>query len=103
MTKYELSEKTGISKSFLSDLTNGKANPSLQVMGKIADALQTSLPLLLETTDLSRHDLELLSAGSDASQIPNGYVRVAAILPEHQAYIVNKWSDSARKKLNCKV
>ncbi|MBW9760766.1 helix-turn-helix domain-containing protein, partial [Escherichia coli] len=32
MTKQELSQKAGVSISFLSDLTNGKANPSLRVM-----------------------------------------------------------------------
>ena len=30
MTKKELSERSGVSISFLSDLTTGKANPSLK-------------------------------------------------------------------------
>lgn len=32
MTKHELADKAHISISFLSDLTNGKANPSLKIM-----------------------------------------------------------------------
>ncbi|EET0158848.1 helix-turn-helix domain-containing protein, partial [Escherichia coli] len=52
MTKQELSQKAGVSISFLSDLTNGKANPSLRVMESIANALDVALPVLLETTDL---------------------------------------------------
>jgi transcriptional regulator with XRE-family HTH domain len=39
MTKLGLSEKSGVSISFLSDLTNGKGNPSLKVMENIAVAL----------------------------------------------------------------
>ena len=50
MTKNELSERSGVSISFLSDLTTGKANPSLKVMEAIANALETSLPPLLTST-----------------------------------------------------
>ncbi|MTG60315.1 helix-turn-helix domain-containing protein, partial [Klebsiella pneumoniae] len=57
MTKQELSQKAGVSISFLSDLTNGKANPSLRVMESIANALDVALPVLLETTDLDEHSL----------------------------------------------
>lgn len=32
LTKSELADAAGISESFLSDLTNGKANPSLKIM-----------------------------------------------------------------------
>jgi len=54
MTKNELAAKADISVSFLSDLTNGKANPSLKIMEAIAEALETPLPTLLESTDLDR-------------------------------------------------
>ena len=47
MTKNELAAKADISISFLSDLTNGKANPSLKIMEAIAYALETPLPTLL--------------------------------------------------------
>ena len=30
--------------------------------------------------------------------LPKGYVRVSAVLPEHQAYIVKKWAEDALKK-----
>ena len=32
------------------------------------------------------------------SNLPEGYVRVSAILPEHRAFIVKKWVEDARKK-----
>ena len=31
--------------------------------------------------------------------LPEGFERVAAVLPEHQAFIVKKWGEAARKKL----
>ena len=39
MTRRQLSERTGVSISFLSELTNGKANPSLKIMDSIAEVL----------------------------------------------------------------
>jgi transcriptional regulator with XRE-family HTH domain len=99
MTKQELAEKADVSISFLSDLTNGKANPSLKTMAAIADALDASLPQLLEETDLGRAALDALTGGRDLRGLPPGFARVAAVLPEHQAFIVRKWGEAARKKL----
>lgn len=99
MTKKELSEKSGVSISFLSDLTTGKANPSLRIMEEVARALGQPLPLLLESTGLPRKDLELLAGGLTMDHLPPGYERVTTVLPEHQAFIVKKWDEAARKKL----
>ncbi|KAI5912051.1 transcriptional regulator [Azoarcus sp. PA01] len=99
MTKQELADKSGVSISFLSDITTGKGNPSLKVMEDIAKALQTPLPLMLESTDLDPASLEALAGEKVASSLPPGYVRVAVVLPEHQAFIVKKWAETARKKL----
>ena len=63
MTKKELSDRSGVSISFLSDLTTGKANPSLKVMQDIAKALDAPLPLLLESTDLDKDTLDALAGG----------------------------------------
>ncbi len=70
MTKQELSQKAGVSISFLSDLTNGKANPSLRVMESIANALDVALPVLLETTDLDEHSLMLMADGKPVKSLP---------------------------------
>ncbi|MTW05909.1 transcriptional regulator [Pseudoduganella ginsengisoli] len=99
MTKQELSDRAGVSISFLSDLTNGKANPSLKIMEAIADALETSLPVLLELTDLDCETIAILNGGKPYHGLPKGYQRVSAILPAHQAFIVSKWDAAARKKL----
>lgn len=99
MTKNELAELSGVSISFLSDLTTGKANPSLKVMEAIASALEMSLPLLLESTDLDKDTLATLAGGKALSSLPAGYERVSAVLPEHRAFIVKKWDEETRKKL----
>jgi transcriptional regulator with XRE-family HTH domain len=99
MTRSELSERSGISNSFLSDLANGKANPSLKVMEAIASALEAPLPLLLESTDWNQDALESLAGGKLPSSLPPGYERVSAVLPEHRAFLVKKWDEETRKKL----
>lgn len=104
MTKNELSDKAGISISFLSDLTNGKANPSLKIMEAIADALGTPLTVLLEFTDLDRDTLSALSGGKILQSVPRGYERLSSIiLPCYQASLVKKWDELARKKIRDKL
>jgi transcriptional regulator with XRE-family HTH domain len=102
MTKLELSEKSGVSIAFLSNLTTGKGNPSLKIMEAIAKALEVPLPLLLESTDLDQKTLDTLAGGKAPSSLPIGYERVSAILPEHHAFIVKKWAAQAQKKLKQK-
>jgi transcriptional regulator with XRE-family HTH domain len=96
MTKKDLSEKSGVSMSFISDLTNKKANPSLKVMENIAHALDMPLPMLLE------------SYGSNAAPrasrgLPNGYEHVSGVLPAHKAFIFRKWDTEARSKLTASL
>lgn len=96
MTKLELSEKSGVSISFLSDLTNGKGNPSLLVMEKIAKALELGLPYLLESTDLDAEARAVLAEGQGrVSDLPQGYTRITAVLPDHKAFMVHRWNEEA--------
>jgi transcriptional regulator with XRE-family HTH domain len=106
MTKKELAEKANISLSFLSDLTNAKANPSLKIMEAIAGALGTPLPALLESTDLPVEDFENLMEGQSHISLPDKYTRVCAILTEYQAYQVKRWGKVNKmqlKKLKSKL
>lgn len=100
ITKNELSYAAGMSVSFLSDLTNGKANPSLKIMESIAHALEVPLPALLETTDLDRDTLNLLAGGKPLSSLPEGLVRVTAVLTEYQAFTVQQWDEANRNRLS---
>ena len=99
MTKSELADQAGISVSFLSDLTNGKANPSLKIMEAIADALHAALPALLEITDLDQETLDALAGGHARKSLPGGYVRVSAILTEYQAFAVKQWDSENQKNI----
>jgi transcriptional regulator with XRE-family HTH domain len=47
LNKLQLAESAGMSISFLSDLTHGRANPSLNTMEAIANALDVPLPYML--------------------------------------------------------
>lgn len=100
LTKNELADAAGISVSFLSDLTNGKANPSLKIMEAIALTLGTPLPVLLEHTDMDKETLNLLAEGKPLQTLPDGYVRVSAILTEYQAFMVQQWEEANRNLLS---
>ena len=99
ISKNELSDRAGMSVSFLSDLTNGKANPSLKIMESIARALDVALPALLEITDLDQESLDMLAGGKAPNSLPPGYVRVAAVLTEYQAFQVRQWNEANRKQI----
>ena len=102
MTKNDLHDKSGVSISFLSDLTNGKANPSLKIMEAIATALDTPLPTLLELTDLDKAALDALAGGRAPQSLPHGYVRYCGILTEFQVFTVQKWDQENRTHLQLK-
>jgi transcriptional regulator with XRE-family HTH domain len=99
LSKNELADRAGISVSFLSDLTNGKANPSLKIMEAIATALEMPLPPLLEMTDLDEENMRMLALDKAISMLPKGLVRSTAILTEYQAFMVKKWDQENRKVL----
>lgn len=99
MTKSELAAKADMSVSFLSDLTTGKANPSLKIMESIGTALETPLTMLLESSDLDREALDAIAGGKMPQSLPKGFVRICAVLPEAKAYVVRKWEEEAKKKM----
>ncbi|MDD5112925.1 MAG: helix-turn-helix domain-containing protein [Methylobacter sp.] len=104
ITKHELALRADISDSFLSDLTNGRANPSLRILEAIAEALETPLPLLLELTDLDKDALDELAGGKAPRSLPHGFLRISAVLTEYQAFRVRQWDqinkDSIRKQMD---
>jgi transcriptional regulator with XRE-family HTH domain len=100
LNKVELAERADLSMSFLSDLTHGKANPSLRIMASIADALGVSLPYMLEATDLTPAEVVELNGDRQAApSLPKGFERVSAVLPEFQAFQVRQWAEVARRRL----
>ena len=60
MTVGQLSDKTGISSSYLNDLVNGKMeNPGIKKMDLIVDALGSSLPDFFMTVEQKQEDATL--------------------------------------------
>lgn len=102
-SKEKLSDVSGVSISFISNLTNGKGNPSLRIMEQLAAALDTPLPALLETTDLSEEVLDQLTDGQWTrggwSGLPSGFERVSIVLTSHHAYVAKRWATEDRQIL----
>lgn len=102
MTKHELSMLTGVSISVLSEITNGKGNPTLKTLTAIADALQTPLAMLLESTDLDSKELDDAAGLHRPPSLPKGYCRMCGTLTLHQAFQVRKWHEHNLLKIRNK-
>lgn len=99
MSKRELSRKSGVSVSFLTQLTKGRANPSLRVMEAIAHTLETPLSTLLESTDLPPEYARIFQQPSCRHGTPSGFERVTVTLPVIKAYIVKQWAKRSSKAI----
>lgn len=99
MTKSELAKKAGVSIAFFTDLTNDKANPSLRIMEAIAEALETPLPMLLDSSDMDTADLETL-ANRKLRPLPKGFIWKGGVLSEFEAYQVEQWDKKNRAFLS---
>ena len=103
MTKQALAQQAGISISFLSDLTNGKANPSLKIMAAIASALQVALPSLLQSPGAAPAEAGAVQEPAASyrlpRKLPQGMAHVAAVLTEYQAFHVRQWDQANRKAM----
>lgn len=99
MTKHELAKLTGVSISVLSEITNGKGNPTLKTLAAIAEALDTPLSLLLESTDLDNRELDNAAGEHLPPSLPQGYCRACATLTLHQAFQVRKWNEQNITKI----
>lgn len=55
----DLKEKTGLSKSTISDIENGKSSPTTETLQKIADALEVDIREFFSDTDnVTSNDLD---------------------------------------------
>lgn len=99
INQQELSEKTGLSKSFLSEINRNIANPSLKILENIADALEVPLPSLLHPNDIELSTLESATGGEIKSYLPKGYQAVYLILTDFQAFEAKQWDQENKKDL----
>ncbi len=59
ITRIQIEDSTGLKKGYLSDLFNGKCNPTIETLQKIADALKVELWELF-TSSTSQEELTAL-------------------------------------------
>jgi len=99
INKNELCRRSGISSAFMTYLTQDKANPSLKVMEKIARALKTPLPDLLELTSSEREAMAELIYDESQLRPLDDYVHISVTLNEFQAHQARLWDTANKKKL----
>ncbi len=96
ISKADLAERAGVSVSFLNELTHDNANPSLRIIEAIAKALETPLPLLFDSSDMSAAERALL-VEDDSGHLAKGFVWKGAVLTEFQAFQVSQWDHDNRE------
>ncbi|WP_394813130.1 helix-turn-helix domain-containing protein [Methylobacter psychrophilus] len=87
--KEQLSKISGVSTSFILNLFNGKGNPSLQIIERIADALDKPLAGLLKEIHLDSKSFETI-AGSKPHR--NSRKRNKSTKARKQYSALNKFS-----------
>jgi transcriptional regulator with XRE-family HTH domain len=83
LTRQQLSQRSGVSISFLSELTAGRANPSVRVLEALAEALEMSVPGLL----------------TELEPLPPGYEHVSVVLPKERTAAVQRWAAEAEGRI----
>ena len=58
LTQSELANRSGVDRAFISNIENGKRNPSFSVLADIAKGLNISLALLMRQMDRHLQELE---------------------------------------------
>lgn len=100
LTLDQLSERTGISKGFLSDAENGNRNVSSQNLLKIANELNASLDYLLRGTDTAPPNPEPLSIPPElteaARELDLSFTQTEALLAAHRSVIARRSNEGLR-------
>lgn len=100
LTLDQLSERTGISKGFLSDAENGNRNVSSQNLLKIANELNASLDYLLRGTDTAPPNPEPLSIPPELSEAAReldlSFAQTEALLAAHRSVIARRSNEGLR-------
>ncbi|MBS1827741.1 MAG: helix-turn-helix transcriptional regulator [Acidobacteria bacterium] len=100
LTLDQLSERTGISKGFLSDAENDNRNVSSQNLLKIANELNASLDYLLRGTDTAPPNPEPLSIPPElteaARELDLSFTQTEALLAAHRSVIARRSNEGLR-------
>ncbi|MBM9519140.1 helix-turn-helix domain-containing protein [Desulforhopalus vacuolatus] len=82
-----LATMSSVSRGTISAILSGKANPSLNIVESIAEALD-------------KDPVDLIRGKSNINNdIPSGYKIIKALLTDYQAYLVRGWDKKAKQKI----
>jgi transcriptional regulator with XRE-family HTH domain len=100
LTLDQLSERTGISKGFLSDAETGNRNVSSQNLLKIANELNASLDYLLRGTDVAPPNPEPLTIPPElteaARDLDLSFAQTEALLAAHRSVVARRSNEGLR-------
>ncbi|MFP3928927.1 MAG: helix-turn-helix domain-containing protein, partial [Desulfobacteraceae bacterium] len=80
LTLKQLSEMTGLSIGFLSEIERGISEPSMASLRKIREALGVSLLSFRDSEDERQNNSHLLRILADPSQDPGRYIQDARVV-----------------------
>lgn len=103
LNKLTLATLAGVSPSIITDVMQGKANPSLKTMQGFSEGLGIPLPILLKPIGSDEWNA-IYSAIQNMPQeekkfsVPNGYRMLQEVmLPEAKIEIIEDWMKHARR------
>lgn len=100
ITLEVLSERTGISKGFLSDAETGNRNLSSQNLLKIANAINASLEYLLRGADAAPPNPEPLTFPPElteaARELDLSFAHTEALLAAHRSVVARRSNEGLR-------
>lgn len=85
MTKTTLAEESNVSVSFISDIINYKANPSITSIAKIAQGLNVPVSLLFLPFDSKWTEYE--------DYKDSGLVYVLSLVKKHESFLIKKMTE----------
>lgn len=92
MTLKDLSEATGLSQAFLSEVENGKANPTIDTLRRLAKGLSVSL---FDVLSEEESFVDIVRARErrvvNASEYNVEYELVSTLLPSAKSQVVMAW------------
>ena len=103
LTLEKLTDKTGISKGFLSDVETGKRDISSEYLLKIADAMGASLDYLLRgensnPSNTRQKPVEIPSELSEAAQqLKLSYAQTLELLEANQSVVARRSAKSLKR------
>ena len=104
LNKLALATISGVSPSIITDVMQGKSNPSLKTMQSFSDGLGIPLPILLKPADADEWKAmdsavqNILTEEKPKLSVPDGYGMLEdVVLPQAKIEIIQDWVKQTRR------